>query len=121
MLQCKEGIAKALGGGRVEADEKWVIVKVHDLPTRVTILDDNNSLTSRDVTIEQDVLPEIAGNCVLGQCTRRVPVRLAFRAEGLKDFPRMVMLMGARRIPCLQRGKTASVQEMLRTTQNREL
>jgi len=30
-------------------------------PTRVTILDDSNSLSSRDVTIEQDVLPEIAG------------------------------------------------------------
>jgi hypothetical protein len=37
-----------------------VIVKVHDLPTRVTILDDHNSLSSRDVAIEQDVLPEIA-------------------------------------------------------------
>ena len=46
LLRCKEKIAKALGGGRVEADDKWVIVKVHDLPTRVTILDDSNSLMS---------------------------------------------------------------------------
>jgi hypothetical protein len=33
LLRCKEKIAKDLGGGRVEADEKWVIVKVHDLLT----------------------------------------------------------------------------------------
>jgi len=61
LLRSKEKIAKALGGERVEADERWAIVKVHDrrhdLPTGVTILDDNNSLSSRDVTIEQDVLP----------------------------------------------------------------
>ncbi|KAN0078730.1 hypothetical protein V8E54_005243 [Elaphomyces granulatus] len=78
LLRCKEKIAKALGGGRVEADEKWVIVKVHDLPTRVTILNNNNSLSSRVVTIEHDGLPAIAGAFGASpetayQCTRRVP------------------------------------------------
>ena len=48
LLRCK-----GPGGGRVEANDKWVIVKVYDLPTRVTILDDNNSLSSRDVIIDQ--------------------------------------------------------------------
>ncbi|KAN0074956.1 hypothetical protein V8E54_007567 [Elaphomyces granulatus] len=91
---------------RVEADEKWVIVKVHDLPTRVTILDDNNSLSSRNVTIEHDVLPEIAGTFGASPETAycanvregypTASVRLAFRAEGLKDSPRTVVLMGAR-------------------------
>jgi hypothetical protein len=106
LIHCKEKIEKALGGGRVEADEKWVIVKVHDLPTRVTILDDNNSLSSRDVTIEQDILPEIAGafgappeTAYWANVREGCPtasVRLAFREEGLKDSPRTVVLMGAR-------------------------
>jgi hypothetical protein len=104
LLQYKEKIAKALGGGRVEAE--WVIVKVHDLQTRVTILDDNNSLSSRDVIIEQDVLPEIASAFGASPETAywanvregcpTASVRLAFRAEGLKDSPRTVVLMGAR-------------------------
>ena len=106
LLQCKERIAKALGGGRVEADDRWVIVKVHDLPTRMTILDDNNSLSFRDVVIEQDVLPEVAGAFGVSPETAywanvregcpTASVRLAFRAEGLKDSPRTVVLMGAR-------------------------
>ena len=37
-----------------------MIVKVHNLPMRV-ILDDNNSLSSRDVIIEPDVLLAAAG------------------------------------------------------------
>ena len=106
LLQCKEKIAKALGGGRVEADDRWVIVKVHDLPTRMTILDDNNRLSFRDVIIEQDVLPEVAGAFGVSPETAywanvregcpTASVRLAFRAEGLKDSPRTVVLMGAR-------------------------
>ncbi|KAN0074379.1 hypothetical protein V8E54_008316 [Elaphomyces granulatus] len=106
LLQSKEKIAKALGGGRVEADDRWVIVKVHDLPTRMTILDDNNSLSCRDVIIEQDVLPEVAGAFGVSPETAywtnvregcpTASVRLAFRAEGLKDSPRTVVLMGAR-------------------------
>jgi hypothetical protein len=106
LLRCKEKISKALGGGRVEADDKWVIVKVHDLPTRVTILDDNNNLSSRDVIMEQDLLPKVAGAFGVSPETAywanvrdgcpTASVRLAFRAEGLKDSPRTVVLMGAR-------------------------
>ena len=60
LLQNKEKIVNALGSGRVEADERWVIVKVYGLPTKVTTLDENNSLSSKDVSIEQDVLSEVA-------------------------------------------------------------
>jgi hypothetical protein len=68
----------------------------------VTILDDNNSLSSRDVTIEQAVLPEVAGAFGVSPETANVregcptaSVRLVCRAEGLKDSPRTVVLMGA--------------------------
>ena len=83
-----------------------MIVKVHDLPTRVTILDDNNNLSSRDMIIEQDVLPEVVGAfgvfpetaywANVREVYRTASVRLAFRAEGLKDSPRTVVPMGAR-------------------------
>ena len=89
LLQCKEKISKALGGGKVEVEDRWVIAKVHDL----TILDDNNSLSFRDVTIEQDVLPEVAGAFGVSPETAywvnvregcpTASVRLAFRAEVL--------------------------------------
>jgi hypothetical protein len=96
LLRCKEKIAKTLGA-RVEADERWVVVKVHGFPTRVTILDNNDSLSSRDVVIDQDVLPEVAGaSGVSPETAYWVHVRewcptasvgLAFRAEGLKAPP----------------------------------
>ena len=72
----------------------------------MTILDDDNNLSFRDVTIEQDILPEVAGAFGVSPETAywanvregcpTASVRLAFRAEGLKDSPRTVVLMGAR-------------------------
>jgi hypothetical protein len=40
LLQDKDKISKALGDGKVEGDEKWVVVKAHDLFTRMTTIDD---------------------------------------------------------------------------------
>ncbi|KAN0074258.1 hypothetical protein V8E54_008195 [Elaphomyces granulatus] len=72
----------------------------------MTILDDDNNLSFRDVTIEQDILPEVAGAFGVSPETvywanvregcPTASVRLAFRAEGLKDSPKTVVLMGAR-------------------------
>jgi hypothetical protein len=106
-LQNKERISKALRGGRVEADERWVIVKVHGLPTKVMTLDQNDGLNSKDVSLDQqDVLPGVAGS--FGVTSETVywaniregclvtSVRLAFRADGMKDTPRTVVLMGTR-------------------------
>ena len=54
LLQHKERISKSLGDGIVERDENWVMVKIHDLPN------DDNQLTSREVSIEEDIFPETA-------------------------------------------------------------
>jgi hypothetical protein len=122
LLQSKEKIAKALGGRRVEADERWVVVKVHGLPTKMMVLDDDNNLSFRDVTVEQDVLPEVAG--AFGTSPETVywanmqegcsvaSVRLAFRAEGMKDTPGVPDGCAhghpsEGRIPGLQSGKAA--------------
>jgi hypothetical protein len=35
-----------------------MVVKIHDLPTRMTTIDDSHRLGFRDVSIEQDVFPE---------------------------------------------------------------
>ena len=58
------------------------------------------------MTTEQDILPEVAGAFGVSLETAywanvregcpTASVRLAFRAEGLKDSPRTVVLMGAR-------------------------
>jgi hypothetical protein len=106
LLQDKDKISKALGDGKVEGDEKWVVVKVHDLSTRMTTIDDAHQLGYRDVSIEQDVFPEVAeafGTAPeSGLWTRRqegsatASVRLTFRAENMKDTPRTVVVMGSR-------------------------
>jgi hypothetical protein len=44
LLQDKGKISKALEDGKVEGDEKWVVVKVHDLPTRMTTINDAHQL-----------------------------------------------------------------------------
>jgi hypothetical protein len=79
---------------------------VHGLPMKMTVLDDDNNPSSRDMTVEQDVLPEAAG--AFGTSPETVywanmregcsvaSVRLAFWAEGMKDTPRTVVLMGTR-------------------------
>jgi hypothetical protein len=51
----KDKISKSLENGKVEGDEKWMVVKIHDLPTRMTTTDDSHRLGFRDVSIEQDI------------------------------------------------------------------
>jgi hypothetical protein len=70
------------------------------------VLDDNSNLSSRDVTVEQDVLLEVAGaygtspetvySANMREGCSVASVRLAFRAEGMKDTSQTVVLMGAR-------------------------
>jgi hypothetical protein len=70
------------------------------------VLDDNSNLSSRDVTVEQDVLPEAAGaygtspetvySANMQEGCSVASVRLACRAEGMKDTSRTVVFMGAR-------------------------
>lgn len=60
LLQNKYRISTSLGNEVVEKDEKWVVVKIHDLPTQMIALGEDNQLTSREISIEEDIFPEAA-------------------------------------------------------------
>jgi hypothetical protein len=106
LLQHKERISKSLGDGAVERDENWVVVKIHDLPTQMIALNDNNQLTSREVSIEEDIFPEAAKafdatpetGCWIqkreGSMTSSI--RLTFKEESMKNSPKSVVIMGTR-------------------------
>jgi hypothetical protein len=106
LLQHKERISKSLGDGVVERDENWVVVKIHDLPTQMIALNDDNQLTSREVSIEEDIFPESAKafdatpetGCWVqkreGSLTSSV--RLTFKEENMKNNPKSGVIMGTR-------------------------
>ncbi|KAN0070743.1 hypothetical protein V8E54_010908 [Elaphomyces granulatus] len=58
-----------------EKDEKWVVVKIHNLPTQMIALNEDNKLTSREISIEEDVFPETAK--ALSHCYVPIPRDLA--------------------------------------------
>ena len=82
-----------------------MVVKVHDLPVRMTSLDAEGRLSFRDVSID-DVLPEAArafGAAPETGCWVKrqdgcptASVRLTFKEESLKATPRSVVVLGAR-------------------------
>jgi hypothetical protein len=83
-----------------------VVVKVHGLATRMTDLDASNKLTSRDLSLESDVIP--VGTKAFGAApettcwiekqasSAAASVRLTLKEENLKSAPRSVVFMGAR-------------------------
>jgi hypothetical protein len=106
LLQNKDSISTSLGNGVVEKDEKWVVVKIHDLPTQMIALNEDNMLTSREISIEEDIFPEAAkafdaapeSGCWIrkqeGYMT--ASIRLTFREECMKHTPKTVVVMGTR-------------------------
>jgi hypothetical protein len=106
LLLNKDKISASLGNGTVEKDEKWVVVKIHDLPTQMIAMNEDNNLTSREISIEDDVFPEAAkafdampeSGCWIqkqeGYLT--ASVRLTFREESMKLTPKTVIVMGTR-------------------------
>ena len=106
LLQNKDKISTSLGNGVVEKDEKWVVVKIHDLPTQMIALSEDNKLTSREILIEEDIFPEAAkafdatpeSGCWIkkqeGYMT--ASIRLTFREESMKHTPKSVVIMGTR-------------------------
>ena len=106
LLQHKDRISKSLGDGIVERDENWVVVKIHDLPTQMIALNDDNKLTSREVSIEEDIFPETAKafdatpetGCWVqkreGSLTSSI--RLTFKEESMRNSPKSVVIMGTR-------------------------
>jgi hypothetical protein len=96
LLQHKERISKSLGDGIVERDENWVVVKIHDLPN------DDNQLTSREVSIEEDIFPETAKAFDVTPETgcwvqkRDVVYTFDLKEESMKSSPKSVVIMGTR-------------------------
>ena len=77
-----------------------VVVKIHDLPTQMIALNDDNQLTSREVSIEEDIFPESAkafdatGDRVLRPKTEgslTSSVRLTFKEENMS--PKSVVIL----------------------------
>ena len=106
LLQHKERISKSLGDGVVERDENWIVVKIHDLPTQMIALNDDNQLTSREVSIEEDIFPETAkafdATPETGYWVQKregsptSSIRLTFKEESMKNSPKSVVIMGTR-------------------------
>ena len=109
LLQNKDRISTSLGNGVVEKDERWVVVKIHDLPTQMIALSEDNQLnqlTSREISIEEDIFPEASkafdatpeSGCWIkkqeGYMT--ASIRLTFREESMKHTPKTVVIMGTR-------------------------
>jgi hypothetical protein len=106
LLLSKDKISTSLGNGIVERDENWVVVKIHDLPTQMIALNEDNTLTCREISIEGDIFPEAAkafGATPETGCWARkqegsltASIRFTFREESMRNSPKSVVIMGTR-------------------------
>lgn len=105
-IQARKSGIEATLGGELALDEKWMIVKIHGLPRRVTFLDDNLKLTQRDPNLDTEIMPDVisafgvAPRTVLFRDALEKPdyltLRLAFQVDSMVSRPTHMIVMGVR-------------------------